>query len=102
LAYSPAVRTLSLHDALPIYEFNGRDLPQLAFVRMKLLSISAVTACAEFGVNLTALCGQGRVNWVWIFWRLGVQQPLLNGVHVVRSEERRVGKECRWWVVRGQ
>src|SRR5205807_4255550 len=71
--------------ALPILNFGARDLrgDDLASPGGKpgTESVRILHNLSEAGNSLTAGCGQGH------------SQP---GVKQVRSEERRVGKECRW------
>src|SRR5256884_9826978 len=75
------IYTLSLHDALPIWFSRISNDCFLTLIGPELILEESVRACAlrnkAYMNNLHAYC-------IWLF-----------GLSGMRSEERRVGKECR-------
>src|SRR3712207_9088746 len=88
------ISTLSLHDALPIFNIDGQSTPIVLPPAYGLRGVEKETFTGEGPVSywnayvaVTQMHGQGNFS-----------DPRL-GIHIAqspdRSEERRVGKECR-------
>src|SRR5690606_39861028 len=85
--------------ALPILYITGFFQKEAIFdpVDFAAKNLAGVTTAAASGLSwfVSKLDSVGNHLWVKAFGRTGTVLQIDNGLSIQRSEERRVGKECR-------